>query len=129
MNQKPRQKPRRLKTHSNAEKLITFLRKHQPATVTVTAIVRAGLMNSRDASGGLQYGIRHGAIEREMRPGATYSERVQYRLTGRPLGRPPMPAGDDPGAPSFDALLKAWGITPVRPPVPVRAPGRIVTFD
>jgi pantothenate kinase type III len=94
-----------LKTRRNAERLIGYLREqHQP--VTVARIVAAGIMNSHDASDAIQYGVRHGVIERIKRRGARANERVQYRLTSHSL-----PATrKDVAAPSFDALLTAWGI-------------------
>jgi hypothetical protein len=121
-----KQEHRQLKTHRLAEKLVTYLRSHQPATVA--AIVLAGVMTSKEAGGGLQYGIRHGVIERVKRPGAAYNGRLQYRLTGRRLPRVSLAEDDGASAPSFDALLSAWGIAPVAPPVPTHAPGRIITF-
>jgi hypothetical protein len=70
-----KQKPGQLKTHRHAQKLVVYLRRHQPATVA--AVVLAGLMTSREARGGLQYGIRHGVIERVKRPGAAYKRPFQ----------------------------------------------------
>ncbi|WP_199545158.1 hypothetical protein [Paraburkholderia kururiensis] len=59
----------RMKTHRNAERLIGYLREqHQPVTVTRVAI--AGVMNRRDASDAMQYGVRQGAIERIKVPGS-----------------------------------------------------------
>jgi predicted transcriptional regulator of viral defense system len=52
-----------MKTHRNTERLIRYLREqHQPVTVARVAI--AGVMNRRDASEAMQYGVRNGAIER-----------------------------------------------------------------
>ncbi|MGF6408391.1 hypothetical protein OKW37_000061 [Paraburkholderia sp. MM5482-R2] len=92
-----------MKVHDNADKLVRWLRQHQPATVAQIAANR--VMTSRDASDAMQYGVRHGVFERVKRLGASANERVQYRLTGHPL--PPLKS--TPG-PSFDGLLQAWGI-------------------
>jgi hypothetical protein len=92
-----------MKVHDNADTLVRWLRQHQPATVAQIAANR--VMNSREASDAVQYGVRHGVFERVKRPGASANERVQYRLTGQPL--PTLKAS--PG-PSFDGLLQAWGI-------------------
>jgi hypothetical protein len=98
-----------MKAHINAEKLISWLRKHQPATVAEIAAHK--VMNSRDASDAVQYGVRHGVLERIKRSGASASERVQYRLTGQPL--PTLKSA--PPTPSFDGLLQAWGIARTPP--------------
>jgi hypothetical protein len=121
-----KQKPGQLKTHRHAQKLVAYLRTDQPATVA--AIVLAGLMTSREARGGVQYGIRHGMIERVKRPGAAYNERTGYRLTGRSLPAVIVAEDNDASGPSFDALLDVWGIAPLPPPMPTHAPGRIITF-
>ncbi|SFT50303.1 hypothetical protein [Paraburkholderia aspalathi] len=97
-----------MKAHSNAEKLVRWLRQHQPATVAQIAANR--VLNSRDASDAIQYGLRHGVFERTARPGMRANERVQYRLTGQPL-----PARKAAPAPSFDGLLEAWGIASTPP--------------
>lgn len=102
-----------MKARDNAERLIDYLRKH-PQPITVAELVAVGVMNSRDASDALQYGVRHGVIERIRRAGARPNERVQYRLTGRPA---PLVAKSAAG-PSFDALLTAWGIARVPPRLP-----------
>ena len=71
-----------MKTHRNAERLIGYLRElHQPVPVGRVAI--AGVMNRRDASDAMQYGVRQGVIERIKVPGASARERVLYRLTGQ----------------------------------------------
>jgi hypothetical protein len=98
-----------MKAHSNAQKLVSWLREHQPATVAQIAAHR--VMNSRDASDAVQYGVRHGVFERIKRPGASANQRVQYRLTGQPL--PALKSM--PPAPSFDGLLQAWGIARTPP--------------
>jgi hypothetical protein len=100
-----------MKAHANSEKLIVWLRLHQ--TATVAQIAASGMMNSRDASDALQYGLRYGTFERVKRPGARPNERVQYRLTGTPL-----PLLRTPAAPSFDGLLSAWGIARIPPQLP-----------
>ena len=102
-----------MKVHHNAEKLCAWIRQHGAATVR--QIAASGTLNSRAASDAVQYAVRHGVLERVRRSEATPSERVQYRLTGREL--PVLKSG--PPAPSFDALLCAWGI-PQKPPT-VRA--------
>ncbi|MBC8751293.1 MULTISPECIES: hypothetical protein [Paraburkholderia] len=102
-----------MKAHSNAQKLIRWLRQNQPATVA--QIAANGVMNSRDASDAVQYGVRHGVFDRIKRPGASANERVQYRLTGQSL-----PALKSAPVPSFDGLLQAWGIA--RTPPRLRAP-------
>ncbi|MEM5388345.1 hypothetical protein VSR68_32975 [Paraburkholderia phymatum] len=98
-----------MKAHGNVEKLVRWLREHQPATVA--QIVANGVMNSRDASDAVQYGVRHGVLERIKRPGARPNERVQYRLTGQAL--PALKTA--PAAPSFDGLLQAWSIARTPP--------------
>jgi hypothetical protein len=104
-----------LKTRHNAERLIGYLREqHQP--VTIARIAAAGIMNSHDASDAIQYGVRHGVIERSKHRGASASERVQYRLTGHPLPA----ARKAVAAPSFDALLTAWGAARIPPSLPLR---------
>jgi hypothetical protein len=95
------------KTYDNARKLIEYLRASQPATVA--RVVNDGVLNSRDASDAMQFGVRHGVIERIKRQGERPGERVAYRLTGHPLAEPRK--GDV--SPSFDALLGAWGIAQV----------------
>lgn len=98
-----------MKAHSNAQKLVSWLLDHQPATVAQIAAHR--VMNSRDASDAIQYGVRHGVLERIKQAGASANERVQYRLTGHPL---PLLKSAQP-APSFDGLLQAWGIARTPP--------------
>ena len=98
-----------MEIHRNAEKVIEYLREHQ--TATISQIVEADVIRRRDASGAVQYGIRHGAIDRIKMLGARPGERVQYRLSGQPLCSKRAQAS----APSFDPLLAAWGITPVPP--------------
>ncbi len=97
-----------MKAHENAEKLTRWLRQHQPATVA--QIAANGVLNSRDASDAVQYGVRHGVLERMKRPGASGNARVQYRLTGQAL-----PVRKAVAAPSFDGLLQAWGIARTPP--------------
>jgi pantothenate kinase type III len=94
-----------LKTRRNAERLIGYLRE-QDQPVSIARIVIAGVMSSHDASDAIQYGVRHGAIERIKRRGARANDRVHYRLTGHPLPAPRKGVA----APSFDALLTAWGV-------------------
>ena len=97
-----------MKTHNNTKKLMQWLRQHQPATVA--QIAANGVLNSRDASDAVQYGVRHGALDRVKRPGVSGNERVQYRLTGQAL--PVLKAA---ATPSFDGLLQAWGIARTPP--------------
>ncbi|MFX1767717.1 MULTISPECIES: hypothetical protein [Paraburkholderia] len=99
-----------MKVHHNAEKLCAWMRQYGAATVK--QIAASGTLNSRAASDAVQYAVRHGVLERVKQSGATPSERVQYQLTGREL--PVLKSG--PTAPSFDALLCAWGI-PQKPPI------------
>ncbi|CAE6866899.1 hypothetical protein R75465_08019 [Paraburkholderia aspalathi] len=113
-----------MKNRDNAERLIDYLRKH-PQPTTVAALAAAGVMNSRDASDAVQYGVRHGVIERIRRPGARPNERAQYQLTGRPS--PVAPKGI--AGPSFDALLTAWGIARVPPRLLEHAPARVVMLE
>jgi hypothetical protein len=113
-----------MKTRRNAERLIAYLREqHQPVTVTRVAI--AGVMNRGDASAAMQYGVRQGAIERIKVPGASASGRVLYRLTGQQL---PVLEKEESAA-SFDALLAAWGIARVPPPLPGEVSTRVVLTD
>lgn len=97
-----------MKAHDNAKKLMQWMRQHQPATVA--QIAANGVLNSRDASDAVQYGVRHGVLEPMKRPGASGNARVQYRLTGQPL-----PVLKTVAAPSFDGLLQAWGIAQIPP--------------
>jgi hypothetical protein len=114
----------RMKTHRNAEQLVGYLRE-QRQPVTVTHVATAGVMNRHDVSNAMQYGVRHGAIERIKVSGARASERVLYRLTGRQL-----PAlGKQGSAPTFDALLAAWGIARVPPQLPGEVSTRVVLTD
>ncbi|WP_254346136.1 hypothetical protein [Paraburkholderia sp. CNPSo 3274] len=85
----------------------------------------AGVMNRRDASDAMQYGVRQGAIVRIKVPGAIARERVLYRLTGQQL-----PAlKKDESAPSFDALLAAWGIARVSLQLSTEVSTRVVLTD
>ena len=113
-----------MKVHDNIAKLIEYLREH-PKPVTVAHMVAAGVMNSRDAYDAVQYGVRHGVMERIRVPGAAPRARAQYRWTGQPL--PPVKNGTY--GPSFDALLAAWGIARVPPRLPGYAAPRAVPFD
>ena len=113
-----------MKTLRNAERLIAYLRE-QSAPVTVAHVAEAGVMNSRDATHAVQYGVRHGAIERIKRPGARVTERVLYCLTGQPL----QVRTEETLAPSFDALLMAWGIARVPPQLPGRVSVQVQTPD
>jgi hypothetical protein len=112
-----------MKAHTNAQKLIDWLRQYQPATVAQVAA--AGVRNSRDASDAVQYATRHGVLERIKRPGASASERVQYRLTGHAL--PVLNA--TPAAPSFDGLLLAWGIARTPPRLPAHTSHKMEMTD
>ena len=103
---------RRTKTYGNTQKLIEYLRTNQPATVT--HVVNDGVLNSREASDAMQFGVRRGVIECIKRKGESPSERVIYRLTGHQLAEPRKVGV----APSFDALLNAWGIAQVPPEMP-----------
>jgi hypothetical protein len=111
-----------MKAHGNAQRLVRWLRQHQPATVA--QIAANGVMNSRDASDAVQYGVRHGVFERMKRPGASANERVQYRLTGQPL-----PALKAAPAPSFDGLLQAWGIASAPPRLAARTSRKLQMTD
>ncbi|QQC64363.1 hypothetical protein [Paraburkholderia ginsengisoli] len=102
-----------MKARHNAQKLIQWLHQHQPATVA--QIAANGVMNSRDASDAVQYGVRHGVLERVKRPDASANARVQYRLTGQAL-----PVLKTAAAPSFDGLLQAWGIARTPPQLEAR---------
>jgi hypothetical protein len=112
-----------MKTRRNTEILIGYLRVHQPATVARMAA--GSMMSSRDVSDATQYGVRHGVFERVRRAGANPGERVQYRLTGQTLPR--NEAGLS--APSFDALLAAWGITCAALALPRDGRTRVVMFE
>jgi hypothetical protein len=111
-----------MKAHDNAEKLGRWLRQHQPATVAQIAANR--VMDSRDASDAVQYGVRHGVFERVKRQGASANERVQYRLTGQSL-----PALKSTPAPSFDELLQAWGIASTPPRLTTRTSNKSQLVD
>ncbi|MGF6851247.1 hypothetical protein [Paraburkholderia sp. CI3] len=101
-----------MKVNRNAQRLIEYLREHQPATVA--RMVLDGVLNAPDASNAIHYGVRRGVFERVAHPGAGPGERPQYRLTGQPLHLSKSVAS----APSFDALLAAWGITSASPEWP-----------
>ncbi|MFM0069048.1 hypothetical protein [Paraburkholderia aspalathi] len=113
-----------MKTHRNAEQLIGYLRE-QRQPVTVTRVATAGVMNRRDAFNAMQYGVRHGVIERVKVPGARVSARVLYQLTGQQL---PVP-GKEQSGPTFDALLAAWGIARVPPQLPGDVSKRVALTD
>lgn len=106
-----------MKAHTNAKKLIPWLRGHQPATVR--QIIASGILNTRDARAALEYGVSRAAIERIRGPAARGGVHVQYRVTGQPLPalneRPAAPA-----APSFDGLLSAWDMASTPPVLPCR---------
>ncbi len=97
-----------MSTHENAELLLAWLRDRPSAAVC--DVEASGLMKSRTASDAVQYALRNGALERVIRPGAAAKDRVQYRATGVAL---PTPRAQS--VPSFDGLLKAWGIV-LEPP-------------
>lgn len=94
-----------MKSRRNVETLMRYLRVHQPATVVRMA--EANMMNTRDVSDAMRYGVRWGVFEREKC--ADIPGRAQYKLTGQSLAA----NGAGPCAPSFDALLAAWGFPPV----------------
>lgn len=81
-------------------------------------------MSQREIYDALQYCIRHGVIERERCPGAALNQRILYRLTGAPL-----PGGKVLSGPSFDALIGAWGIACVPPPLPAVLSIRRIATD
>ncbi|MBK3786742.1 hypothetical protein G3A43_41905 [Paraburkholderia aspalathi] len=101
-----------MKIYGNAQKLIDWLRVHQPATMV--KIVSTGMMQPRTVRDAVQYAMRQGAVERIRRPGASSNERGLYQLTGRPL----QERINNPTGPSFDGLLSAWGIARVPPQLP-----------
>lgn len=111
-----------MKTHRNAERLIEYMREHQPTTAT--RVVMDGVMNARDVSGAIRHGMRHGVLERVKRGDASPGERFQYRLTGRAL----PPDRTEGRTPSFDALLVAWGIRCAPPQWPDERK-RVVVLD
>jgi hypothetical protein len=113
-----------MKIHRNAEVLIRYL-DNQPGPVTAAKVIRAGLMDPRDTSAAIRYGVLHGAIERVRVRGVSAVERIRYRLTDLPLPSPKCSMI----APSFDALLEAWGIARVPPQEPARTSARIVLID
>jgi hypothetical protein len=96
--------PRRMKLQHNVERLMEYLQDREPTTVARMAV--DGVLNSRDASDAVQYGIRLGVLQRIRQPGMKSGERVLYRLTGQPLRR----SSSASSRPSFDALLSVWGI-------------------
>ncbi len=104
-----------MKTRRNAERLIGYLRE-QRQPVTIAHIAAVGVMSSHDASDAIQYGVRHGVIERIKHRGAKANDRVHYRLTGHALPE----ARKVVTTPSFDALLMAWGAAHI-PSLPVRS--------
>ncbi|WP_206955922.1 hypothetical protein [Trinickia acidisoli] len=114
-----------LTLHRNAEKIMTYLREHQPSTVAT--IARSGIITSRAATDAIQYAMRCGAITRELSPHARYCERFQYRLTGQSLC--PEPRGKETIEPSFDALLGAWGIAPTKKIASTTLPSRTIIVE
>lgn len=115
-----------MKAYDNLVRLLAWWREN-PQPATITALVKAGLITAGDASHTMQYGMRHGVVERLEREGSRPSERAVYQWTGKPLP-PPGPdrqpirdrvTGPDTlrpaTGPSFDALLTAWGIA-LNPP-------------
>jgi hypothetical protein len=111
-----------MKAHDNAKQLMQWLRQHEPATVA--QIAANGVLNSRDASDTVQYGVRHGVLERMKRPGAIGNARVQYRLTGQAL-----PVLKTVAAPSFDGLLQAWGIARTPPHIEAHTSRKLELAD
>jgi hypothetical protein len=101
---------RNTKVHDDITVLVAYLRERQ-RSATVATMVAAGIMNPRNASHAIQYGIQHGVLERIKVTGAAPNERIQYRWTGHPLSQ----VKRGMAVPSFDALLTAWGI-PLVPP-------------
>lgn len=97
-----------MKAHKNAEKLLDWLIQNQPATVAQMSAL--GVMSAKEVTFAVQYALRKGVFEPIKLKHVKPSERVRYRVTGRPL--PEIKATAD--APSFDGLLSAWGIG--RPP-------------
>ncbi|WP_233874700.1 hypothetical protein [Paraburkholderia adhaesiva] len=92
-----------MSTHAKAELLLEWLRERTDATVG--EITAASLMSSRTASDAVQYAVRHGALKRIVRRGASAKERVRYQITGVAL-----PVSHTSAQPCFDGLLNAWGI-------------------
>lgn len=92
-----------MSTHAKAEILLAWLRERGDATVG--EMTAAGLMSSRVASDAVQYAVRHGALRRIVRRGASAKERMRYQVTGIAL---PVPRTNI--QPCFDGLLNAWGI-------------------
>jgi len=90
-----------------AEQLVDYLQAHDNATLT--EVVRSGLMSARDAATAIRYCIRHRVIGQEVVLNVPLPERVRYHLTGILL-RQPRQRGY-----SFDALLRAWGLTMTPP--------------
>lgn len=111
-----------MKANDNAKRLILWLRQHQPATVA--QIAASGIMNSRDASDSVQYAVRHGVLERVIRPGGSGNARVQYRLTGQAL-----PVVKTAAGPSFDGLLEAWGIARTPPKLEAQTSRKLELAD
>ncbi|EEF24995.1 conserved hypothetical protein [Ricinus communis] len=105
---------------ANAEQLVQWLERNQPATLA--RVVSAGVMSMADAANALQYGIRHRIIVRDGLPDAAPGGACRYRLTGRPLvfERPSVIVNP------FDALLTAWGIALVPPELPGRLSVRVM---
>lgn len=108
-----------MKAHTNASKIMGWIKENGTGTATAAQVGASRLMSARDAAYALEYGARHGALERIKRPGSPQNERVAFKLTGKAL--PKLPAQS--AAPSFNALLKAWGI-PTIPPRPRGFPSR-----
>lgn len=114
----------KMKTSGNLEKLVFYLRDHQPATIA--KVIKDCMLNRRDASAAMQAGLQQGVIERfkvsEARPG----ERVLYRLTPHWTTRKRSVVRSQP---SFDALLIAWGISSAACQRPYEGRSRIVVVE
>ncbi|WP_250479988.1 MULTISPECIES: hypothetical protein [unclassified Caballeronia] len=102
------------------EKLIRWMRKHQPAHLQ--EVVHAGLLSLADATEAIQHGFAQGVFTQASHAPTTPVDRIPYELTGRRLR-----LSKDPNPPSFDALLHVWGIEPMSLPS-TTMPTRVVTL-
>jgi hypothetical protein len=100
-----------MKAHTNAARIMGWIKQNGLDTATAAQVGASRLMTARDAAYALEYGARHGALERVKRADCAQNERVAFRPTGKAL--PKLRVHSE--APSFDALLSAWGIPTVPP--------------
>lgn len=100
-----------MKTRDDAKTIFTWLLERQSATAA--QIASAVQLSSEDVSRALQYVLRLQVFISKRRSAEKQGERVVYSVAcaAFPNQRSCMPR------PSFDALLSAWGMALVPPPL------------